>query len=123
MLQLNQLHNSWASVICNSCYIHVPYIYRVQRIWAKEFSYSASNSAQETTDAMIILHVHVYYWMLERCGRKEERSKQGHTNNKAKQHNTPKAVTFPKKNGYGCGYIEVDVDSGGVASSTCMCSL
>ena len=33
----------------------------------------------------------------ERCGRKEERSKQGDTNNKAKQHNTPKAVTFPKK--------------------------
>ena len=28
----------------------------------------------------------------------EERTKQGHTNNKAKQHNTPKAVTFPKKN-------------------------
>ena len=30
--------------------------------------------------------------------RKEERSKQGQTNNKAKQHNTPKIVTFPKKN-------------------------
>ena len=30
--------------------------------------------------------------------RKEERSKQGQTNNKVKQHNTPKAVTFPKKN-------------------------
>ena len=29
--------------------------------------------------------------------RKEERSKQGQTN-KAKQHSTPKAVTFPKKN-------------------------
>ena len=29
---------------------------------------------------------------------KEERSKQGQTNNKAKQHSTPKAVTFPKKN-------------------------
>ena len=29
--------------------------------------------------------------------RKEERSKQGQTNNKAKQHNTPKVVTFPKK--------------------------
>ena len=27
-----------------------------------------------------------------------ERSKQGQTNNKAKQHGTPKAVTFPKKN-------------------------
>ena len=30
--------------------------------------------------------------------RKEERSKQGQTNNKARQHSTPKAVTFPKKN-------------------------
>ena len=30
--------------------------------------------------------------------RKEERSKQGQTNNKAKQHSTPKAVSFPKKN-------------------------
>ena len=30
--------------------------------------------------------------------KKEERSKQGQTNNKAKQHSTPKAVTFPKKN-------------------------
>ena len=30
--------------------------------------------------------------------RKEEKSKQGQTNSKAKQHSTPKAVTFPKKN-------------------------
>ena len=30
--------------------------------------------------------------------RKEERSKHGLTNNKAKQHSTPKAVTFHKKN-------------------------
>ena len=30
--------------------------------------------------------------------RKEERSKQGQTNNKARQHSTPKVVTFPKKN-------------------------
>ena len=29
--------------------------------------------------------------------RKEERSKQGQTNNKAKQHSTPKAVTFLRK--------------------------
>ena len=28
----------------------------------------------------------------------QERSKQGQTNNKAKQHSTPKVVTFPKKN-------------------------
>ena len=31
------------------------------------------------------------------CLRKEERSKQGQPNNKAKQHSTPKAVSFPKK--------------------------
>ena len=30
--------------------------------------------------------------------KKEERSKQGQTNSKAKQHSTPEAVTFPKKN-------------------------
>ena len=30
--------------------------------------------------------------------RKDERSKQIQTNNKAKQHSTPKAATFPKKN-------------------------
>ena len=30
--------------------------------------------------------------------RKEERSKQDQTNNKTKQHSTPKVVTFPKKN-------------------------
>ena len=31
-------------------------------------------------------------------GRKKEASKQGHTNNKAKRHNTPKAVILLKKN-------------------------
>ena len=36
-----------------------------------------------------------YVHLNERCRRKEERSKQGQTNNKAKQHSTPKAVTFP----------------------------
>ena len=40
----------------------------------------------------------VYIHVNERCRKKEERSKQGHKNNKAKQHNTPKAVTFLKKN-------------------------
>ena len=34
----------------------------------------------------------------ERCRRKEERSKQSQTDNNAKQHSTPEAVTFPKKN-------------------------
>ena len=36
--------------------------------------------------------------MRDEKGRKEERSKQGRTNNKAKQHNTPKAVIFLKTN-------------------------
>ena len=40
------------------------------------------------------LHTHVYMLMRDE-GRKEERSKQGYTN-KAKQHSTLKAVTFPK---------------------------
>ena len=45
-----------------------------------------------------LLHVHILYiYANERCKRKEERSKQGQTNNKAKQHNTPKAVTFHRK--------------------------
>ena len=43
-----------------------------------------------TTD---ILHV-----LMRDERRKEERSKQGQTNNKVKQHSTPKAVTFLKKN-------------------------
>ena len=30
--------------------------------------------------------------------RKEERSKKGQTDNKAKQHSKPKVITFPKKN-------------------------
>ena len=40
----------------------------------------------------------MYLYVNERCRRKEGRSKQCHTNNKAKQHSTPKAVTFLKKN-------------------------
>ena len=39
-------------------------------------------------------HMHI----LMRCRKKEERSKQGQTNNKVKQQSTPKAVIFPKKN-------------------------
>ena len=41
------------------------------------------------------MYVHV---LMRDERRKEERSKQDQTNNKAKQHSTPKAVTFPKKN-------------------------
>ena len=49
---------------------------------------------------MSCLEWYTCIYMLERFRRKEkkERSKQGQTNNKAKQHSTPKAVTFPKKN-------------------------
>ena len=36
--------------------------------------------------------------MRRKEGRKEGASKVKQTNNKAKQHSTPKAVTFPKKN-------------------------
>ena len=39
---------------------------------------------------------HNYTCIHESHRRKEERSKQGQTNNKAKQQSTPKAVTFPK---------------------------
>ena len=42
------------------------------------------------------MYIHVQ--VLIEMRRKEERSKQGQTNDKARQHSTPKAVTFPKKN-------------------------
>ena len=43
----------------------------------------------------ILAQKHLYVHVLMRDERrKEERSKQGQTNNKAKQHSTPKAVTF-----------------------------
>ena len=63
-----------------------------------------------------VIHVYMYMYIIYTCtcivyilfntphvhvlmsDEKEERSKQGQTNNKAKQHSTPKAVTFPKKN-------------------------
>ena len=48
----------------------------------------------ESVSTYMCVYVHVHVLMR----RKEERSKQGQTNNKAKQHSTPKAVTFPKKN-------------------------
>ena len=45
------------------------------------------------------IYMYIYIYVLMRDERrKEERSKQGQTNNKTKQHSTPKAVTFPKKN-------------------------
>ena len=39
----------------------------------------------------------MYMYIVHACRRKEERSKQGQTNNKPKQYSTPKAVTFPRK--------------------------
>ena len=47
-----------------------------------------------TAKGVVVHHVHTCIHVLMR--RKKERSKQGQTNNKAKQHSTPKAVTFPK---------------------------
>ena len=41
------------------------------------------------------LYIRMYVLMRDE---KEGRKKQGQTNNKAKQHSAPKAVTFPKKN-------------------------
>ena len=45
-----------------------------------------------------VLTVYVHVLMRDE---KEEKKKQGQTNNKSKQHSTPKAVTFPKKNELG----------------------
>ena len=39
----------------------------------------------------------VYVLMRDEEGRKKEASKVIHTDNRAKQHSTPKVVTFPKK--------------------------
>ena len=47
-----------------------------------------------TTYMYIELYIHV---IMRDERRKEERSKQDQTNNKAKQHSTPKAVTFPNE--------------------------
>ena len=59
----------------------------------------ADMANEKTRVRMRIINIYMYIHVLnKRCRRKEERSKQGHTNNKAKQHNTPEAVTFPKKN-------------------------
>ena len=44
------------------------------------------------------MYMYVVYIHVLMRDKKEESSKQGQTNNKAKQHSTPKAVTFPKKN-------------------------
>ena len=44
---------------------------------------------------VVVYYIHV---LMRDERRKEERSKQGQTSNKAKQHSTPKAVIFPKKN-------------------------
>ena len=46
----------------------------------------------------IHMYMYIYIYIHVNLIDEEGRSKQGHTNNKAKQHSTPKAVTFPKKN-------------------------
>ena len=50
------------------------------------------------TGSMVVTFSDMIHVLMRDQRRKEERSKQGQTNNKAKQHNTPKTVTFPKKN-------------------------
>ena len=50
------------------------------------------SDCREKYKYIIIIIIHV---LMRDERRKEERSKQGQTNNKAKQHSTPKAVTFP----------------------------
>ena len=46
-------------------------------------------------EVVILLYIHVFKREMRR---KKERSKQGQTNKQGKQHSTPKAVTFPRKN-------------------------
>ena len=62
----------------------------------------ASTSERLTTTEYIISLRYIFFTYTCTCfnemRRKEERSKQGQTNKKAKQHSTPKAVTFPKEN-------------------------
>ena len=53
----------------------------------------AHNGSHSDPFIMLIIDIHVLM-----RDEKEERSKQDQTNNKVKQHSTPKAVTFPKKN-------------------------
>ena len=46
----------------------------------------------------IYIYIYIYIYLhVSMRDEKEERSKQGQTNNKAKQHSTPKAVTLQKK--------------------------
>ena len=53
---------------------------------------------------ILYMYIHVHVLMRDE---KEGRKKQ--TNNKAKQHSTPKAVTFPKKNELRHVYIHDDI--------------
>ena len=57
----------------------------------------ARNLNAKAVSAIVGPHLHIHVLMRDER-RKKERSKQGQTNNKAKQHSTPKGVTFPKKN-------------------------
>ena len=56
-----------------------------------------------------IMHVHVLMRDEKEGTKKEDTSKQGQTNNKAKQHSIPKAVTFPKKNELGPEAMTLDI--------------
>ena len=86
--------NEETYVLCGPMFIHAHiyiaiYLYH-PLLYTSLLNYLRGKSVYQTTVFTIIVN--------ERRRRKEERSKQGHTNNKAKQHSTSKAVTFPKKN-------------------------
>ena len=60
-------------------------------------------SSHEMQTSLRREHTHNVHILMR--NEKEEASKQGQTNNKAKQHSTPKAVTFSKKNVRHCKTI------------------
>ena len=75
----------------------MPKYKEVTRIIMKFLLLIRCNALTYSTSSYTDVHVHVHVLMRDER-REEERSKQGQTNNNAKQHSTPKAVTFPKKN-------------------------
>ena len=64
-----------------------------KNVWARKNPCHASNFF-----FMKLPYLYIYTIIHVSMRRMEERSKQGQTNNKAKQHSTPKGVTFPEKN-------------------------
>ena len=77
---------------------------KFKRSASKTHVYIAWKAWNQGSILQLLHTAHVYSYSMEHyihvlMGDVEgRRSKQGQTNNKAKQHSTPKAVTFPKKN-------------------------